>query len=326
MAVAGYEITLNNASFNGLGDIFDVTETTLVSDAGLGDSPLIIPPPDRQSQPANEGDLRPKDGINTMRVDQNVSFIDLTAYNTLQKADMVLLSDIAVQPDFGGLAPASLQGYIAVVRPGFYPVMIATGTWDVIESQLRDCAAVVPPSWGLCVRIERLDQSPWPGDHTVFFTLNQIPDAHDIAQAIAGVQGPSASGAIETQDEGVTVNAVTTIINFVGAGVTASDAGGGTTDVNIPGGAGHTPRRDVFGAPVTAPLAPSVPLTPYALPPLSFVPVNTDSVQVFLNTAGVYTEGVHYTILGTAITWLGELLVPPIPVTAADLFDIRYDA
>ena len=44
------------------------------------------------------------------------------------------------------------------------------------------------------------------------------------------------SNTIDTQDDGVAVNSASTL-NFVGAGVTASDAGGGTATITIPGGA-----------------------------------------------------------------------------------------
>jgi hypothetical protein len=74
-----------------------------------------------------------------------------------------------------------------------------------------------------------------------------------------------------------------------------------------------------------AALAASVPVTPYALPLLLLLPLNVQSVQVILNGV-TYTEGIHYTIAGTAITWLGELLTPPIPITAVDTFDIRYES
>lgn len=51
---------------------------------------------------------------------------------------------------------------------------------------------------------------------------------------IAGVGG----GGVDVEDEGVSETAGATILNFTGAGVTASDAGGGQVDINIPGGGG----------------------------------------------------------------------------------------
>lgn len=48
-----------------------------------------------------------------------------------------------------------------------------------------------------------------------------------------GATGPS----IETQDEGTTLTATTTVLNFIGSGVTATNTGGIVT-VNIPGGGG----------------------------------------------------------------------------------------
>jgi hypothetical protein len=47
--------------------------------------------------------------------------------------------------------------------------------------------------------------------------------------------GGGGPGTVEVQDEGVAVNSATTL-NFIGAGVTATDAGGGVANVTIPGG------------------------------------------------------------------------------------------
>ena len=48
---------------------------------------------------------------------------------------------------------------------------------------------------------------------------------------------PAATG-VNTQDEGIAVLSPSTTINFVGAGVTATNGGGGVTTVTIPGGGG----------------------------------------------------------------------------------------
>lgn len=58
--------------------------------------------------------------------------------------------------------------------------------------------------------------------------------ARILNQTITEVNNGGAS--VETQDEGVTVNATTSVINFVGDGVTATDGGSGETIVTIPGG------------------------------------------------------------------------------------------
>jgi hypothetical protein len=60
-------------------------------------------------------------------------------------------------------------------------------------------------------------------------TLNFVPFATDTT-------GP---GTIAIKDEGVQIIASASAINFIGDGVTATDAGGGVADVTIPGGAGH---------------------------------------------------------------------------------------
>jgi hypothetical protein len=61
---------------------------------------------------------------------------------------------------------------------------------------------------------------------------------------VAGGSG----GTIATQDEGISVDAAATTLNFVGAGVTATDAGSGVTTVTVPGGASPlTTKGDLYG-------------------------------------------------------------------------------
>jgi hypothetical protein len=50
--------------------------------------------------------------------------------------------------------------------------------------------------------------------------------------------GSGGGGAIVVEDEGILVDPATTLLNFIGAGVTASSAGPGAVDVTIPGGGG----------------------------------------------------------------------------------------
>jgi hypothetical protein len=65
------------------------------------------------------------------------------------------------------------------------------------------------------------------------------PDSPGRAQEIPTVNTPGgAGGTIATQDEGISVDAAATTLNFVGAGVTATDAGSNVTTVTIPGGSG----------------------------------------------------------------------------------------
>jgi len=53
--------------------------------------------------------------------------------------------------------------------------------------------------------------------------------------SLGGSGGGGGSNTVDVQDEGVAVNTASTL-NFVGAGVTATDAGGGTATITIPGG------------------------------------------------------------------------------------------
>lgn len=52
------------------------------------------------------------------------------------------------------------------------------------------------------------------------------------------------SGGIDVEDEGVSEATGATILNFVGAGVTAADVGGGQVDITIPGGGGGIDIED----------------------------------------------------------------------------------
>lgn len=53
--------------------------------------------------------------------------------------------------------------------------------------------------------------------------------------ALPGGSGGGGSNTVNVQDEGVAVNTASTL-NFVGGGVTATDAGGGVATITIPGG------------------------------------------------------------------------------------------
>ncbi len=60
-------------------------------------------------------------------------------------------------------------------------------------------------------------------------------------------------GSVNVQEEGSTVVTGATAINFVGAGVTATDGGGGVATVTIPGGGGSSLTRATFIGGQTAP-------------------------------------------------------------------------
>ncbi len=54
---------------------------------------------------------------------------------------------------------------------------------------------------------------------------------------------PGSDGSIVVEDEGASLGSFTAL-NFIGAGVTATDAGGGVADITIPGGSVDT--KQVF--------------------------------------------------------------------------------
>jgi hypothetical protein len=61
------------------------------------------------------------------------------------------------------------------------------------------------------------------------------PNIYGTSLYSIGGGGGGGSNTVDVQDEGVAVNTASTL-NFVGAGVTATDAGGGTATITIPGG------------------------------------------------------------------------------------------
>jgi len=65
-----------------------------------------------------------------------------------------------------------------------------------------------------------------------------------------GPQGPAGSGGVD-EDEGSAVGTFDTL-NFTGAGVTATDAGGGVTDITIPGGSAVDEKVKVSANDTTA--------------------------------------------------------------------------
>lgn len=81
---------------------------------------------------------------------------------------------------------------------------------------------------------------------------NTVPAATTITFP-DGLVAPGAPGeaiakpGVEIQDEGVVLPGGFQKVNFVGAGVTATDAGGGVAQVSIPGGGGGITVQDTFG-------------------------------------------------------------------------------
>lgn len=64
------------------------------------------------------------------------------------------------------------------------------------------------------------------------------PQGDPGATGATGSAGAPGAATIITQDEGVVVDSLATVLNFIGAGVTVNDAGGGITTINIPSGGG----------------------------------------------------------------------------------------
>jgi hypothetical protein len=52
--------------------------------------------------------------------------------------------------------------------------------------------------------------------------------------------GGGGGGSVDVEDEGVPVVSPASVLNFIGDGVTVTDAGGGRADITIPGGGGSS--------------------------------------------------------------------------------------
>ncbi len=108
--------------------------------------------------------------------------------------------------------------------------------------------------------------TPAANKGTLFFeTADGLPYYKDDAGAThtlvgaTGATGAAGAATIITKDEGSTVDATATTLNFVGAGVTATDAGGGVTTITIAGGGGGSSDPSVNGFRLT--LTTGVPIT-----------------------------------------------------------------
>jgi len=118
------------------------------------------------------------------------------------------------------------EGYAVTVAGVSYPSLGAAsgggnlGDWDLPAYNERDFA-----NW--------LDHfgpdNPYGAQRELYRILKQIRE--DIA--------PGGGGSpLEVQDEGIQIDPATTVIDFIGAGVTVTSAGAGAVDVTIPGGGG----------------------------------------------------------------------------------------
>jgi len=107
--------------------------------------------------------------------------------------------------------------------------------------------------------------------------------------------GGSSSG-VDVQDEGIAVATATTL-NFIGAGVTATDAGGGIVDVTIPGGSGFS--QTIETRTISAPEDVAKQLTLIAMP--------ATPAEVVLEIGGapsqIYMD--DYSVTGAILSWSG---------------------
>ena len=98
-------------------------------------------------------------------------------------------------------------------------------------------------TYGLTVRESATDGSDFTNPATDYRRLFLGEDGQLHVKDSAGTVTAIGSGAITTKDEGSTLYAAVTTLDFVGAGVVASGAGATTTVTIAGGGGGGTPAE-----------------------------------------------------------------------------------
>lgn len=168
------------------------------------------------------------------------------------------------------------------------------------------------PSWGVMVKsIVGLGAVDGLLGQTIdgagIFTFSSPQEAlvvrSDGANWVIEDSGSGGGAALEVEDEGVPVELNTTLLNFIGPGVTAASAGVGAVDVTIPGGAGTDRQEDITTQNIVG--------TDTTLADtLGFQPRDPASVQLQLNgVVQVQGAGNDYILIGAtdqSITWLAS--------------------
>ena len=119
-----------------------------------------------------------------------------------------------LEPD-GGLPPSS---QITLTVPN-----VSRGLFVVINNTLE------------AVQVEKAGQSETAPLIAAGSAALLSLDASDVRQPAGGGGGGGGGGSVAVNDEGVEVTAAASLLNFVGGGVTATDAGSDQVNVSIPG-------------------------------------------------------------------------------------------
>lgn len=166
--------------------------------------------------------------------DETLKFKGSTDCSTNPNYPAALKGDlyrVSVAGKIGGASGVDIEvgdSYFAIAdNAGGDQATVGT-SWTVLQGNIT---SYLPLSGGtltgdLIVPDEAYDATNWDGSLEVP-TKNAVRDK---IEAIAGGTG------IDVQDEGVAEATGATTLNFVGAGVTAADMGGGVVDVTIAGG------------------------------------------------------------------------------------------
>jgi hypothetical protein len=122
------------------------------------------------------------------------------------------------------------------------PYVEVWGTFDVCGDgcfELVDIEEDADPDWIMSATEDPLNAGSFcPSRISPADLALQLTPLLDIDALIALICPACECGALSVLDEGVSTVDPATILNFTGAGVTVTDAGGGQADIDIPGGSG----------------------------------------------------------------------------------------
>lgn len=151
-------------------------------------------------------------------------------YPAASKGDYYLVSVAGKIGGASGIVVEAGDTYFATAdNAGGTQASVGT-SWTVIQGNLT---SYLPLSGGtltgdLIVPDEAYDATAWNGSL-------EVPTKNAVRDKIESI---SVGGGIDVEDEGTPEATGATTLNFVGAGVTAADVGGGVVDVTISGGGG----------------------------------------------------------------------------------------
>ncbi len=142
--------------------------------------------------------------------------------------DQTLITQGAIDPSSAGYEAPVGSLFMRRDVPGTY---LKTGVldtdWELLASDTK--VSNLTNSLGSAINAD----GTWNG----FSGTSNLDGATDLTDALTILDSTGGGGSLTIQEEGVALGGFTTI-NFIGTSVTATDAGGGVTNVTVTGGTG----------------------------------------------------------------------------------------